>query len=167
MSEQTFAAWLAEKYWTEPTPVGDLAREFGDVLADAGGERAGLRQSVQYYVGPESWALDAFDRAYDEYDPPPPPPCHPFVAWLREHHGHEDDTPLGNFARELEAADLPLSADRDELRALLDYEDEDKYEYALACLDVAWDRYEPRCSWTGCMEPADNDSSVCAAHGLL
>lgn len=166
MSEPTFVAWLLDKYWTEPTPTGDLVREFADVLADSN-DRGVLRRSIQYYVGSESWALDCFDAAYDEYDPPPPPVVHPFVAWLREHHGHEDDTPLGNFARELEAADLPLSADRNELRALLDYEDEDDYVLALACFEVAWEQYEPRCSWSGCMEPADNDSSVCAAHGLL
>lgn len=166
MSKQTFPEWLLDKHWKEPTPLGDLAREFGDVLSDAGGERGVLRKSVEYYVGPESWALDAFDTAWAEYDPPPPPPAHPFVLWLVEHHG-EADTPLGVFARDLrESEDFPLRGDRLDLRRFLEHVCNND-TWVLGCFDVAWSKFAPTCTWSGCMEPADGESSVCTLHGLL
>ncbi len=52
-AEHPFATWLVEHHGKANTPVGDLAREFAEVLPDSG-DRARLRTSVEYCVGPES-----------------------------------------------------------------------------------------------------------------
>ncbi len=66
MSAPPFAKWLMEHHGKADTPMGDLAREFRTSFADSD-DRARLRSSIEYHVGPESWALDAFDAAWAEY----------------------------------------------------------------------------------------------------
>lgn len=58
-----FVGWLVDQHGNAPTPTGDLAREFGGLLAESD-ELAELRRSLEYYVGPESWALEVFDDAW-------------------------------------------------------------------------------------------------------
>ena len=64
-----FVQWLVAHHGKADTPTGDLARVFASSLADSD-DRAELRTSVEYFVGPESWALDAFDAVWDEYKTP-------------------------------------------------------------------------------------------------
>ena len=66
--------------------------------------------------------------------------AHPFVVWVREHHG-KDDTPLGDFARELDRSwEFPTTGDRAKLRDSL--EDIGVEEWVLTCFDEAWAEYE-------------------------
>ncbi len=64
--QHDFAVWLRENYSKADNPLGDLAREFQGMLADSD-DRERLRKSIEYHVGDESWALDAFDTAWVEY----------------------------------------------------------------------------------------------------
>lgn len=87
---------------------------------------------------------------------------HPFVVWVREHHG-KDDNPLGDFARELDRSwEVPTSGDGDKLREAL--EDSGVDEWILNCFDVAWHRYQPTCEWPGCSQPKELPASYCGEH---
>ncbi len=62
-----FAVWLVKRHGKAQTPLGDFASEFAAVFPSSG-DRARLRTSVEYYVGSESWALDAFDVAWEQWE---------------------------------------------------------------------------------------------------
>jgi uncharacterized protein YozE (UPF0346 family) len=86
----------------------------------------------------------------------------PFVQWLVLHRG-KADTPLGDFARDY-ASELPTTGDRAELRQRL--EDMGSDCWTLSCFDVAWDQYEPPCSYKGCTKIAVAPSTLCPGHEL-
>ncbi len=87
----------------------------------------------------------------------------PFVQWLVLHHG-KADTPIGDFAREF-AHELPSNASRAELRHRVEYLTGGDF-WPLDVFDVAWDMYEPPCSWLGCTKLAAATSPLCPAHEL-
>jgi hypothetical protein len=87
---------------------------------------------------------------------------HDFVVWLVEHHG-KADTPLGDFARELDRCwEFPTSGDPAKLRESL--EDIGVDEWVLDAFDVAWALYDPTCMYLGCTEPKMPGRLVCAEH---
>jgi hypothetical protein len=61
---------------------------------------------------------------------------HPFVVWLVERHG-EDNNPLGDFASEI-APHLPTTGSHDELRRRIDHM---TIEWALDVFDRLWAEY--------------------------
>jgi hypothetical protein len=86
----------------------------------------------------------------------------PFLPWLVLHH-RTADTPLGDFTRQY-APELPATGDRTELRQRL--EDIGADHWDLSCFDVAWDQYEPPCTWRDCTGLAVDGSTLCLAHEL-
>lgn len=90
---------------------------------------------------------------------------HDFVVWLVEHHG-EADTPLGNFARDLDGSpEFPVEGDRAELRESLEHTCSGD-AWVLGCFEVAWKAYQPTCTSPGCKQPACDQMSHCGEHAL-
>ncbi len=92
--------------------------------------------------------------------------AHPFVPWMVARHG-KDDTPLGDFARELNRSwEFPRSGDHAELREFLSNMGCD--EWVLACFDVGWGHWGARtCAVAECpAKAAGGVSLLCTEHTL-
>ncbi len=85
-----------------------------------------------------------------------------FLHWLILTHSSAQ-TPLGDFTRKY-AHDLPNTCDRAELRQRL--EDLGADHWDLSCFDVAWDQYQPPCTYKDCTALALGDSTLCKGHQL-
>jgi hypothetical protein len=91
---------------------------------------------------------------------------HDFVKWLVKQHG-QDDTPLGNFARDLaRSSEFPAEGDRADLRESLGRTCSGD-AWVLACFDVAWRQYQPTCATDGCKQPPGDQMSHCGEHALV
>ena len=98
---------------------------------------------------------------------------HELMKWLLGHgYGNQKDTPLGVFTRRY-AAVLPVEGALPELRAAIvtygQSQGEDPFEtsWQISCLEVAWDLFQPKCSWVDCSALALPNGVLCKAHELL